>query len=246
MYKKSVQPYESREGFYMSRGNVREALLSAAITLFARSGYHAVSLREIAKAANANVGSLTYHFGSKAGLLREIYQRHTEPMNHRRMELLGEARRIQDPDERLMAILRAYALPAFSSSSDHDGGGAEFTRMRAVLSAEGNSDAREIIAGAFDTTSRAFLDAIAECLPGADIEGLVWRSQFLLGALYYTLINPERVTRLSNGEVDGNDREKAVNQIVEASFASFRSLGKTAAESSPSTRSATGLLSTGR
>ena len=50
--------------------------------------------------------------------ISEIYQRNTEPMNNRRMELLGEARRIQDPDERLMAILRAYVLPAFSSSSD--------------------------------------------------------------------------------------------------------------------------------
>lgn len=208
----------------MSRGNVREALLGAAITLFSSNGYNAVSLREIAKAAGANVGSLTYHFGSKAALLREIYQRHTEPMNNRRTELLGEARRIHDPEERLMAILRAYVLPAFSSSSDFDGGGVAFTRMRAVLSAEGNEDARTIIAGAFDTTSRAFLDAIADCLPNAEREGLVWRSHFLLGALYYALINPERVTRLSDGAVDGNDRDTAVNQIVEASFASFRSL----------------------
>ncbi|HWJ88988.1 MAG TPA: TetR/AcrR family transcriptional regulator [Pelagibacterium sp.] len=211
----------------MSRGNVREALLAAAVKLFSSNGYNAVSLRAIAKAADANVGSLTYHFGSKAGLVREIYKRHTEPMNNRRLELLGEARRIQDVDERLMAVLRAYVLPAFSTSSDHDGGGAEFTRMRAVFSAEGNDDARAIIAGAFDTTSRAFLEAIAECVPGADKEGLVWRSQFLLGALYYALANPERVTRLSDGEVDGYDRDRAVNQIVAASFASFRDLANT-------------------
>lgn len=211
----------------MSRGNVREALLAAAVKLFSSNGYNAVSLRAIAKAADANVGSLTYHFGSKAGLVREIYKRHTEPMNNRRLELLGEARRIQDPDERLMAVLRAYVLPAFSTSSDYDGGGAEFTRMRAVFSAEGNEDARSIIAGAFDTTSRTFLEAIAECVSGADKEGLVWRSQFLLGALYYALVNPERVTRLSDGEVDGYDRDMAVNQIVAASFASFRDLAIT-------------------
>ncbi|KRA47608.1 TetR/AcrR family transcriptional regulator [Devosia sp. Root635] len=208
----------------MTRANVREALLIAAVKLFSSNGYNAVSLREIAKAADANVGSLTYHFGSKAVLLREIYQRHTEPMNSRRMELLGEAKRLIDPEERLMAILRAYVIPAFSSSSDHDGGGAEFTRMRAVLSAEGNADAREIIAGAFDSTSHAFMDAIAGCLPGASKADLVWRSQFLLGALYYALINPERVTRLSGGAVDGNDRDQAVVQIVAASFASFRDL----------------------
>ncbi len=200
-------------------------MLRNAVTLFSRSGYNAVSLRDIAKASGANVGSLTYHFGSKAKLLHEVYERHTVPMNARRRELLGEALRISDADQRLMAILRAYVVPAFVSSSEGDGGGAEFTRMRAVLSAEGNPDAQAIIADAFDETSRAFIKALADCVPGAPLSGLVWRSQFLLGSLYYALINPDRVTRLSGGTVDGNDREAAVDQLVEASYASFRSLG---------------------
>ncbi|WP_105383720.1 TetR/AcrR family transcriptional regulator [Neorhizobium alkalisoli] len=215
------------------RQSLKETLLRHAVTLFSQSGYNAVSLRDIAKAAGANVGSLTYHFGSKANLLREIYELHTRPMNARRVELLGEARRISNLDERLMAVLRAYVVPAFISSTDGDGGGAEFTRMRAVLSAEGNPDARKIIADAFDETSRVFIDALAECVPGASVEGLIWRSQFLLGALYYALVNPERVTRLSEGAVDGEDREAAVNQIVEASYASFRSLSTELAASAP-------------
>ena len=40
---------------------------------------------------------------------------------------------------RLEAIVRAYVLPAFSSGSDLAGGGARFTRLRAVMSAEGKS-----------------------------------------------------------------------------------------------------------
>lgn len=203
---------------------MREALLIAAIKLFSENGYRGVSLREIARAADVNVGSVTYHFGTKAGLLAEIYKRHTQPMNQRRLELLGEARRLHDPKERLMAVLRAYVLPAFNSSSDHDGGGAEFTKLRAMLSAEGDSETREIIAGAFDSTSHAFQEAIAGCLPGVALADIVWRNQFLLGALYYALINPERVTRLSGGRVDGNDREQAVEQIVATSFASYRAL----------------------
>lgn len=205
-------------------GDVRARLLDTAATLFSRNGYSAVSMREIAKAADANVGSLTYHFGSKANLLREIYESRTAPMNARRLELLGEARRIHDRDERLRAILRAYVVPAFSSSTGSDGGGAEFTRMRAILSAEGNEDARSIIAQAFDATSRAFIEAIGGCVPGASIEGLIWRSQFLLGSLYYALINPERISRLSDGRVDGNDHERAIEEIVAAAHASFRAL----------------------
>lgn len=213
--------------------STRETLLRTAVTLFSRAGYNAVSLRDIAKATGGNVGSLTYHFGSKAGLLREIYTRLADSMNARRMELLGEARRISDRDERLRAILRAYVVPAFVSSSGDDGGGAEFTRMRAILSAEGNEDARQIIAEAFDATSSAFIDALAECLPGAPREALVWRSQFLLGALYYSLINPERVTRLSRGTADGNDHEAAIAQLVAATHASLRSLSTEPQDATP-------------
>ncbi|MFN7091623.1 MAG: TetR/AcrR family transcriptional regulator [Allorhizobium sp.] len=204
--------------------NVKEALLDAAISLFSRSGYNAVSLRDIAKEADANLGSLTYHFGSKANLLKEIYERHTQPMNARRLELLGEARRVRDAHDRLAAILRAYVVPAYISSSESDGGGAQFTRMRAILSAESNPDAQKIIADAFDDTSRVFIDAIAETVPGASQEALVWRSQFLLGALYYSLINPDRVTRLSAGVVDGNDRDAAIEHLVQATYASFAAL----------------------
>lgn len=217
----------------MPRRDTRERVLEAGEVLFAERGFGAVALREIARAADVNVGSVTYHFGSKTGLLEAIYERHTQPMNARRMELMSEARRIGDDEQRLMAILRAYVLPAFSSLHDHAGGGARFTRVRAVLSAEGNVQAREIIARAFDEISRTFIDAIADCLPGARREDIVWRSQFLLGSLYYALINPERITRLSDGAADGNDRERAVEEVVKASFASFRALAVFAAAHDP-------------
>lgn len=212
----------------MAQADTRLAVLIAAEKLFSERGFGAVALREIAREAGANVGSVTYHFGNKLGVLEAIYSRHAKPINQRRLELLGEARRIPDLDQRLTAVLRAYVVPAFSSSDDLAGGGARFTRMRAVLSAEGNAEARQIIARTFDETSRTFIDAILECLPGARREDVVWRSQFLLGSLYYALINPERITRLSDGSADGTDHHKAISEIVDASHAAFRALAKPA------------------
>src|SRR5712672_4555895 len=202
--------------------NLREAILAAAEELFATNGFNAVSIRDIAQAAGANPGSVTYHFKTKDGLLLEIYRRHCGPMNRRRSELLAAARRVRDPQDRLEAIVRAYVLPAFSSGSDLAGGGARFTRLRAVMSAEGNEVARQIIAQTFDDTSHAFIDAIHESLPHIPRTEIVWRSHFLLGALYYALVTPGRVSRLSRGGADGADAGHAIEQLVRSTVASFQ------------------------
>src|SRR5216684_289461 len=202
--------------------NLREAILAAAEELFATNGFNAVSIRDIAQAAGANPGSVTYHFKTKDGLLLEIYRRHCGPMNRRRSELLAAARRVRDQQDRLEAIVRAYVLPAFSSGSDLAGGGARFTRLRAVMSAEGNEVARRIIAQTFDDTSHAFIDAVHDSLPHVPRTEIVWRSHFLLGALYYTLVTPERVSRLSRGGADGADAGNAIEQLVQSTVASLQ------------------------
>jgi AcrR family transcriptional regulator len=202
--------------------NMRDAILSAAEMLFSRSGFDAVSIRDIAHEAGANPGSITYHFKSKDGLLLEIYKRHCGPMNRRRIELLVAAMCVRDLQNRLEAVVRAYIQPAFSSSSDLAGGGARFTRLRAVMSAEGNPVVGRIIAEIFDDTTHAFIDAIQQSLPHLPRTTIVWRGQFLLGALYYALVNPERVSRLSRGEADGSDMAEGIEQLVSSTVASLQ------------------------
>ena len=202
--------------------NMRDAILSAAEVLFSTSGFNAVSIRDIAQEAGANPGSITYHFKSKDGLLLEIYKQHCAPMNRRRIELLVAATRVRDLQNRLEAIVRAYVQPAFSSSSDLAGGGARFTRLRAVMSAEGNPVVGRIIAEIFDDTTHAFIDAIQQSLPHLPRTTIVWRCQFMLGALYYALVSPERVSRLSQGEADGSDVAEGIEQLVAATVASLQ------------------------
>ena len=216
-----VRPSASDESA-ARKPNMREAILCAAEELFSINGFNAVSVRDIAQAAGANPGSVTYHFKTKDGLLLEIYRRHCAPMNRRRSELLTEAKRVRDVQDRLEAIVRAYVLPAFSSGSDLAGGGARFTRLRAVMSAEGNEVAGRIIAQTFDDTSHAFIDMIHESLPHIPRAEIVWRSHFLLGALYYTLVTPERVSRLSRGDADGFDAAYAMEQLVRSTVASLQ------------------------
>ena len=50
----------------------KDRLVAAAASLFAERGYHATSVRDIARRAGANVASGHYHYGSKKALYVEV------------------------------------------------------------------------------------------------------------------------------------------------------------------------------
>src|SRR6185503_1763624 len=52
----------------------RERLIESATRLFAERGFGKVTVREICKAARANVAAVNYHFGGKTGLYDEVVQ----------------------------------------------------------------------------------------------------------------------------------------------------------------------------
>jgi AcrR family transcriptional regulator len=55
--------------------DVPERLLAVAADLFAREGFDAVSVRDITSRAKANLGAVTYHFGSKEALFHAVIER---------------------------------------------------------------------------------------------------------------------------------------------------------------------------
>src|SRR6516225_8210096 len=58
----------------------RERVLKAAAQLFADRGFKKVTVRDICRAARANVAAVNYHFGDKGGLYREVLQLAIETM----------------------------------------------------------------------------------------------------------------------------------------------------------------------
>jgi AcrR family transcriptional regulator len=50
----------------------KRRIFDAGVSLFARKGYAAVGIREIARTAGVNISSVSYYYGSKAGLLWQI------------------------------------------------------------------------------------------------------------------------------------------------------------------------------
>ncbi len=64
--------------------------------------------------------------------------------------------------------------------------------------------------------------SVCGCLPKANRTSLVWRGHFLLGALYYTLLTPERIDRLMGQSNAGADGALVIDELVPATVASIK------------------------
>jgi AcrR family transcriptional regulator len=72
----------------------QEAILAAAERLYAEHGMFAVSNRQVSEAAGqGNNAAVGYHFGTKADLVRAIEQKHREPIEQLREQMVAEVGR---------------------------------------------------------------------------------------------------------------------------------------------------------
>jgi TetR/AcrR family transcriptional regulator, regulator of cefoperazone and chloramphenicol sensitivity len=99
----------------------RERLLKAAERLFAERGFKKVTVRDICRAARANVAAVNYHFGDKDGLYREVLGiaidvvRETTDAGRK----AGEGRPPEEKLERYFRIFLSRALAAGHENLHH-------------------------------------------------------------------------------------------------------------------------------
>jgi TetR/AcrR family transcriptional regulator, regulator of cefoperazone and chloramphenicol sensitivity len=86
----------------------RERLLQAAEVLFARQGYGGTSVRAITTLARCNLAAINYHFGSKAGLYRRMFESLLARLRDRRDRDLRGALEQLGAEADLEAFLRIF------------------------------------------------------------------------------------------------------------------------------------------
>lgn len=83
----------------------RAALLDAGRKLFSQRGYDGTSIRRITQEADANLGAVTYHFGSKEAFYGAVLRHVVQPL----AAVLGEVAAGPSPTlERVDQTVRAY------------------------------------------------------------------------------------------------------------------------------------------
>ncbi len=92
--------------------NTAAALRHAARKIFTQRGYDAASVRAIVREAGANLGAITYHYGSKRALYGAVLAETLSPFAER---VVAAAAAEGAPLARLEAVLRTY----FEVMGDH-------------------------------------------------------------------------------------------------------------------------------
>ncbi|MFC7398335.1 TetR/AcrR family transcriptional regulator [Chelatococcus sp. GCM10030263] len=212
-----VTPLDRRRA---AGAETRQRIVAVAEVLFAANGYDAVGLRDIIREAGINSAAVHYHFGTKEALFLHILRLRAEPIAAARMERL-DALRAREPFE-LRDVIDAFLRPALEQAEPADPPRANYAELRARLSGKHEDTVRQLLAEIFDQSSKAFLDAIRQCLPDLPEADLYYRFHFLLGTMVYTMANPGRIRDLSFGGTDPFDFDEVLSHLVPFIEAGFR------------------------
>lgn len=200
----AARPPATRRAATPERPDRRQNILLAAEKLFAKHGYHAVSIRHIADEAQVPLALVGYYFGAKQDLYRAIFE-HWRTMIGERLAALKEAMAQTDGD-RLTRVVEAFIAPVIRLRASAEG---EYYALLMTRGLAQQSDEEDlIIREFFDPMATAFIDAFHTTLvagfQGVTRPQVAWCYQFALGALLHH-ISDTRVHRLSQGENRPND-----------------------------------------
>jgi AcrR family transcriptional regulator len=193
--------------------DTKERILDAAERIFAEHGFDACSIREITAEASVNLASVHYHFGSKEGLIKAVWERCVGPITERRMDLLDEVEAAagEDPPP-LEAIFEALIRPRLCENLDPDQ--SEITR-RLTSRMFADPSMHPIIGESYREYSERVTSIMRRALPDLPPEDLAWRIHLALGTVD-SIGLPERLDAIAKnlGCVSSVDEQETLNQLV--------------------------------
>ena len=173
--------------------HTRTRILDAAEALFAERGFESVSLRHITAAADVNLASVNYHFGSKEALIDEVIARRIQPINLRRLALLDERLAATDEPLALEALVDCFITPVLDTAGDSTHSERLFSRLMSRCLAEGTDRFPEVLIKQFTEVIARFVSEMSRTLPGVPAEIHQLRILFMAGAMSHALFNFDKL-----------------------------------------------------
>jgi AcrR family transcriptional regulator len=202
-------------------------ILDAAENAIAELGFAGASLRHIVLEAQVNLATVYYYFGSKRGLTEAVLKRRFGPLRQEHLTLLQQFEeaaggRPLKVERILEAILRPPVRLMATPSAKHQA----VTRLIGRIVAEPNPETQEMVRSQRAPVRAAFLQALQRSLPQAPMSALVWRLEFVWGALAFILCNPRRIEIETHGACNPGDTENLLAEMIRCFTPGFQALAR--------------------
>ncbi len=206
-----------------------EALLAAAAEVFAEKGLQLARVRDIATRAGANVAAISYHFGGKHALYREVLNRQAKARIGRYP--LPDATAEAQPEALLGAAVQAL-LSRFLAED----GSALVARLMVREMAAPTAALAPLIEEVVRPQYRALSLIVARLLGSRADAGLVQRATLsvISQCIFYLFARP-LVSILAPQTYDGHPVPELAAHITQFSLAALRALQKQLEESADGT-----------
>ncbi len=200
------------EATQRNSSQTRARILGAAEAEFADHGFDGVSVRQIALRADVPVALINYHFGSKEGLYRAIFEMRAPMIIDQRLAGLRLADMEPDTDRKVEMIVKAVLVPNLHMRSTEKN--SSYARILAREVSDPKSHNRKVIQEFFDPVAYKVTEALHKALPHRTVEEIHWGYQAMLGAMVYTMADTGRISRLSGGLCDPEDEMATATYLV--------------------------------
>jgi AcrR family transcriptional regulator len=199
--------------------------MDAAERLFAKRGFHGVSVRDITRAAGVDVALANYHFGSKMGLLEAVFMRRAADLNEDRLAKLDAVLERSPPRGKpsLEEIIDAFTNPLLDRSARGGPGWKSYFGLVAEIN-NSMEFGGVLMTKTFDPVVARFIDALRLAMPDCDERDLYWAYHFLSGALTLTFAETSRIDKLSGGICRSSDLDAVHERLIPFCAAGFRAL----------------------
>ncbi|MEO3386688.1 TetR/AcrR family transcriptional regulator [Mesorhizobium sp. CAU 1741] len=190
----------------------RTRILDAAEAEFADHGFDGATVRQIALRAEVPVALVNYHFGSKEGLYRAIFEMRAPMIIDQRIAGLRLAEMEPDAERKVEMIVKAVLVPSLHMRSTDKN--SSYARILAREVSDPKSHNRMVVAEFFDPVAYKVMEALHAALPDRSLEEINWGYQAMLGVMVYTMADTGRISRLSGGLCDPEDEMVTSTHLV--------------------------------
>lgn len=193
-----------------------ERILIAAEQAFAKEGFERPSLRDITAAANVNLASVSYYFGSRDGLVDAVIIRAVKRWNSARIEQLD--RYVSEAGGAPVAVEKIVACmvdPILNEAKGADDGGGYLGNLLGRSMTDPSSRLPNEVGPAYAEVMRRFDEVLSRSAPHLERREIFWRLFFGVGGMLRIFTQGDLLNPASGGRSGEPDWEWIRCQLIQ-------------------------------